>query len=506
MKPLYIIEDEPLMLKYYSGFIDYESLGIKVAGLFSDAESAIDVIRKTPGIVVTDINMPGMSGLELIEKLKTENNGSVFIVLSGYDDFYLVKKAFKLGVVDYLLKAEINEEVYTKLLKRIIMSENISLSESAFTASRDDLVKQLLWGHIFEDSKYDRIKLKKNSPKGILVSKITNWNEIVEEEWGGDKELLQCGVQNIISEVLAEYENCEFFFDSYDKLILIIECEKTQAETTAFEIARKIKEILEKIFDYHICFGFSGVSSERKDLLKFLTEAEQMVKYSFLTGRQFNVYKESYGEIPSADTLKMKKKFLNQLAFLGMKEKFEIENESDFFPNKFSPEDTENIIKLYTEYLSALKDNFGKYGIAFPKTDSGYFYRTSASELSRYIISKLSEINSKLRSQENIMQVIEEYIEKNYAYNITLQSIAGKFNIDYFYLSRKFVSHFDMSFRKFINKVRMEKAMELIKKSDYKLKDIAELVGYENYESFSKTFNKHFGKTPTDFMKMRDSL
>lgn len=104
------------------------------------------------------------------------------------------------------------------------------------------------------------------------------------------------------------------------------------------------------------------------------------------------------------------------------------------------------------------------------------------------------------------MQVIEEYIEKNYAYNITLQSIAGKFNIDYFYLSRKFVSHFDMSFRKFINKVRMEKAMELIKKSDYKLKDIAELVGYENYESFSKTFNKHFGKTPTDFMKMRDSL
>ena len=67
MKPLYIIEDEPLMLKYYSGFIDYESLGIKVAGLFSDAESAIDVIRKTPGIVVTDINMPGMNGLELIE-------------------------------------------------------------------------------------------------------------------------------------------------------------------------------------------------------------------------------------------------------------------------------------------------------------------------------------------------------------------------------------------------------------------------------------------------------
>lgn len=506
MKSLYIIEDEPLMLKYYSGFIDYESLGIKPEGLYSDAESAIDAIRNVPGIVVTDINLPGMSGLELIEKLKTENNGSVFIVLSGYDDFYLVKKAFKLGVVDYLLKAEINEEVYTKLLKRIIMSENISLSESAFTASRDDLVKQLLWGHIFEDSKYDRIKLKKNSPKGILVSKITNWNEIVEEEWGGDKELLQCGVQNIISEVMAEYENCEFFFDSYDKLILIIECERTKAEIAVFEIAEKIKEILEKIFDYHICFGFSGVSSERKDLLKFLTEAEQMVKYSFLTGKWFNVYNEGCCKLAPVDVLKMKKKFLRQIAFLGMKEKFEIENEGEFFPKKFSAEDTDNVIKLYMEYLSVLKDSFEKYGISFPKTDSGYFYKTNASELSQYIISMLSEINSKLRSQENIMQVIEEYIEKNYAHNITLQTIADKFNMDYFYLSRKFVSHFDMSFRKFINKVRMEKAMELIKKSDYKLKDIAELVGYENYESFSKTFNKHFGKTPTDFMKMRDSL
>lgn len=205
------------MLRYYSQIVDYEAIGIKIAGLYSDAESAIDDIIKKPGIVITDINMPGMNGIDMIRTIKKQNNKSHFIILSGYDDYHLVKEAFKLGVTDYLLKSELEERDLINVLNDIMMADDALMQEKA---NRENTVKQFVWGNVFQNSDYGKINIKKNANVGICVAQIINYDDIMQQEWNGDKESLQYGTHNVISEIMFEHNECEFFFDAYDRIFL----------------------------------------------------------------------------------------------------------------------------------------------------------------------------------------------------------------------------------------------------------------------------------------------
>lgn len=91
---------------------------------------------------------------------------------------------------------------------------------------------------------------------------------------------------------------------------------------------------------------------------------------------------------------------------------------------------------------------------------------------------------------------IQKYVKKNFSKNITLESIASEFDIDYKKLSRRFLKQTGISLKKYIIEVRMQEAMHLITQTDYFLHEIANMVGYSNYESFSRSFYNYFGKWP----------
>lgn len=107
MYKLIIVEDEPLMSDFISKNIEYNDCNIELCGICFDGEQAEEtILRINPDIVITDINMPGKNGLELISNLLNNSNTKDinFIVISGYSDFNLVKEAFKLGVKDYFTR------------------------------------------------------------------------------------------------------------------------------------------------------------------------------------------------------------------------------------------------------------------------------------------------------------------------------------------------------------------------------------------------------------------
>lgn len=116
MYKVVIFDDEYIVLQGLRHLIDWNGFGLELAGTASDGLSALEIVRKqTPDIVFTDIRMPGMDGLKLIEEIMAEAPDTYCIVFSGFNEFEYVKRALKLGVIDYLEKPVTVESIQSSI-------------------------------------------------------------------------------------------------------------------------------------------------------------------------------------------------------------------------------------------------------------------------------------------------------------------------------------------------------------------------------------------------------
>ncbi|MDF1567790.1 MAG: response regulator [Spirochaetaceae bacterium] len=162
MVKVVILEDEPWSRKVVHSLIEWERLGLELAGEAEDGQSGLELIgRVHPDIVITDMRMPGMEGTELLEKLRSEFPQIRILVMSGYDDYPLIRQALKSNVMDYLLKlldpAELNRILETCLedadtredlrpvsLKTTVIFDKVELLEEYL------VIRRLVFGHLLE--------------------------------------------------------------------------------------------------------------------------------------------------------------------------------------------------------------------------------------------------------------------------------------------------------------------------------------------------------------------
>jgi len=135
-----IAEDEDMIIKGLTNIIDWEGLGIKLVGSANDGESALNLYKEQrPDIIVTDINMPVLSGLEFLRQVREMDKRPTFIIISGYDNFKYAQQAIPLGVMNYILKP-INEEELTETLRKSVQF----LEKTDLDAKLSSAVKQTL--------------------------------------------------------------------------------------------------------------------------------------------------------------------------------------------------------------------------------------------------------------------------------------------------------------------------------------------------------------------------
>jgi two-component system response regulator YesN len=141
-----VFDDEYIVCQGLSRMIDWQRFGVELVGTAGDGLAALQLFREQrPDIVLTDIRMPGMDGLQLIETVADEAKDTMFIVLSGFNEFEYVRRAIGLGVVDYLEKpitVQKIEEAMTKTLERIKKQRAFSEMKSDLEASREQLLEK----------------------------------------------------------------------------------------------------------------------------------------------------------------------------------------------------------------------------------------------------------------------------------------------------------------------------------------------------------------------------
>lgn len=237
MYKLLIADDESIIRKGLKKVLNWESLDIGIVGEAEDGEIALKLTEKlNPDIILLDICMPFLNGLELIRKIKAKNKNVIIIIITGFDEFKYTHEALKLKVFEYLLKPVNKEELMDVILKALNelnksnekksyitwvnrqMKENIGLIKENFFNS-------LVRGEIDKleiKKEVDFLKIKFGENIGIIVIKVIEKlnSEVIAKKWS--KTLLDFAIKNMVSELLVKFKPVFTFTDDENNVVAIV--------------------------------------------------------------------------------------------------------------------------------------------------------------------------------------------------------------------------------------------------------------------------------------------
>lgn len=521
MIKIMIADDMPVYRDYLRDFIDWEEYGFEVCCEARDGREALELYDQyQPDIVLTDIIMPYVDGLELSEKLLKENPDVSIILITGNSEFEYARKAVKLGVRDYIVKPFEKEELIITLLK---LQDNISrvleLQNEQDELKRERLEQQFRkliyakntqeWNHLQELGSSKREKLFDHSYYLVATVRIDLYENKVEPEeilkW---KEVLISMLHNMLQPVGSH----EIFRDFEGNIVTILNFDTRDLmenyEGYEFEDIRKLAR--ERI-GFELSVGISDYCYEPHVLSEAYYQTVQVLGFSY-GDHQAGIYDykklvlDSRGEFYSWSLIDDLNKCLDIMDY----ERIEtlIIRELDEIREY---ENLEYAMMIYMSLLSILFSYFVKIGRniddIFGKGFRPYsmIEKEPSYQAKRRLICQCyrKAIEYQLEHQDTksnqIAKQARSYIEVHYGNpELSIGDISHELLVNQTYLRRMFKDKYQMTISDFITKIRMEHARELIKKENSKLSYISYEVGYNDTSYFSKCFKKYYGYLPSD--------
>jgi two-component system response regulator YesN len=486
-----IADDEYLVQESLISMISELDDGWIIVGVASDGNELVDLIKEhKPDMAIVDIKMPYISGLEAIQKMKNECPHMQCIVLSGYSEFSYAHEALKLGAMNYLLKPVDYEELKGSLekAKQAIQKREFIIDrkiESAIISIGYGLIPRFLEE---EDNELAELNFKisvfymdSGLQENDQASQILNFYRNVKEQ--------------LDKTVHAEFRYA-FIFLTNGELALIGAYNKNAKNTKIWDgIMLDIEALIQATFGNGFC------------LTMILSEC-----HSHLT------LKEHIDDIHKASLLRIlhgvnKKWQLNQLNKNRSKEEIEWCRTIIMLVKSFHEGSYANYLNKANE-LKVMMDGTNLIDNQGIKNAISHFLNnTILSQINPWYhspewIQAIKDHGQKLLVQipradrpQDIIQQALLFIEKNYMKDINILQIADELQVTPNYLSTVFHKKMDITFIKYLTRIRLIKAQQLLLDTNSQVQEVAEMVGYSNPRYFTKLFTAFAGCYPSDYKK-----
>ncbi len=523
-----IVDDEHLVRNLLRNCINWNEIGYEVVGEASNAHEALDLVEQLrPDVIFTDIYMPFMDGLEF-GKIVFEKYPTIkIIVLTGYEEFEYAKKSVKIGIADFLLKP-INDDEIRKValnIKAKIESERNQRNE--YDRIKNQLeenlpyLKEKLLNSIIQNT-YDANNINqqldyfniKISPDHVQIAVIeVSFPDNTDNPGEEERLLLNMQCLGLVSKYFRDDQYVNIFIDN-NQNIIAYNSEKDLEFADCLELLRNM--IINKL-KCNICIGIGNIYNHMSRAKTSYKEACDALNYKIIAGKNQVI---SYSDIsfPRSGTRSIQNDDTDALAFYikaGIKKKVHEYIEASFSECSQSGINIgiETIRVLASGILSVILNVLTELEIhisdIFPNNQpfEQIFKIDTLPEMKEYLL-KLSEdtVNMIISTQnKKVNQAIEDiknYINENMSDpEMSLSHTAKKFYMNVSYLSRIFKQESGYTFVEYLTKIRMEKAIRLLKETDLKAYQVAELVGISNPHYFSICFKKWTGVSVNDFKK-----
>ncbi|GGF90963.1 response regulator transcription factor [Paenibacillus abyssi] len=538
MFKLMIVDDEPLTRQFFKTNISLMHPQWLCAGEAGDGEEALALLDQGEvfDLIVTDIKMPGMSGLELVQKLAERPSRPHTVILSGYDEFLMAKEAMKHGVHDYLLKPIVNEEVTAVLSKLASQLTAERSDEAAYrsllslsTESREQVARNFLRAVISDNNMeikilypmLHRLKISLLDAEGAIMIVDLDESQLFEREISAShKALYRYIVHQTANELTASSPGTIPFIDNEERTVLFVAGDDAtdvfhRCQDLFEELSRKIVEMT----NLHLHGALGSPEMEVLQLIFSYRKASQAMKRLLFTEP-----KET-GTLFMDDTelhlrVRRLEKAVSTLPAasaedLGMK----LHASLQLIAKELEPMDRRKLVLIGLYILKNVRRVFPeetiqeRIGAALQimkqQTLSGPEKYSSADAVSLYrkmLESVYAEVQQERplhapeSSEHEIVTKVKAYIMENFTEPISLGHIAEKMGLSYSYLSSLFHQNTQESYIKYLTRVRMEYAASLLrKKPAVKVYDVAEKIGYVSVKHFSYVFKQHFGIPPGQY-------
>ncbi|WP_313345566.1 response regulator transcription factor [Lacrimispora sp.] len=520
-----LVDDEPFIVQGLKVLIDWEEEGYEIVKTAANGMEALSYLKEQQvDLIVADIKMPVMSGLELLEVIRKEKiSDAYFIILSGFSDFNFAQQAIRNDCFDYILKPVVKEELL-RVLHRLnyqsqgskTQKQNTQKMEKAYLARN---MISLIFG------KYDQINLdyirehmrwsEGISYVDIEIDNIGQMEELMDEEKRNQQRKLYAACLEFLKE---DGDHCIFDVTSHEKSydIGFIYCdymakEKKQTQKEYLEafrdylyeamnlpvvmlVGKKVGDISKISNSYGAARILRSFQAFRKKRRIYFYEKEVQVNNNgivlckqYLDDLLLAVEQNAKGRIGECveklfeemnhmrftmDTVNLN---INYLLF----QLIHLASEQDSYVNQ------EEIMRFISE-----------------NSFEGEMLRGGKEHLTR-LSCEYAAYLEQLRKHlsKDILYEVEKDIRKNYGKNLTLREYSNKYYLNSAYLGQLFRKKYGMSFKDYLNNCRIEQAAVRLLRTDDKIYQIAEEVGYHDLDYFVNRFISVKGCTPSKFRK-----
>ena len=546
MYRLMLVEDEEIICHGLKNKIPWKEVGFEVVGEANDGETALRMIPELwPDAILTDIRMPGLDGIGFIEKLRELGSKAEVVVLSGFDDFEYARKCIAFGVTEYLLKPIKNDVILSTFyqLKCKLDSRYSKDSEFNNIKKKIELTIPVAKGKIIQDILENRLNKEdtdrihaildmpfdKTASFGVAVFHISRLMNTKITFDDGSRDCFQRVLENETAR-LPQYQLLSVLFqkDTYT-IVAVWSVHRRQKEDTGRDLCNAIREKLENLPAYTgkilVSVGVGSIFDNIFGLSRSYIQAKNALMQKFYIGLGKVIsYTETQNE-PGRTKVQLLDKTIdsNQLVrkiieyivsgdMISSEKSVKCYCDTYLGMRRYNPEILfMRVIELVLKLAGALEEQgisfTDVYGEGVDQEIRFLVEEKTIDELREWLIMlanrliKQSERTEDTYSIDHMIEVVKQYVQKNYNRKITSKELCDIAMVSPSYFSSMFKQKTGYTLMEYVIMVRIQKAKELLAKSDYKIYEVATVVGYDDFRHFSKQFKKLEHISPSKFRK-----
>lgn len=498
-----IVDDEKYERLLLSKLIDWETIGISLVGTASSGQEAIEMFRKMrPEIILTDISMPEMDGLELSRSIKAIDAGAKIVIITGFREFDYAKQAIRIGVDDFLLKPIEQSEVEELLIKirDTVLKERADreLLDVSLPLLAEDYVRKLLLGdepgQVGKDLFKDWKILEKSDTIQAVVIKYAG-NPLTKDDYEKTMQIFRQVVPVFLHAWI--YENEAVLICPGQQRILYEDFEK------------RLSGALTK---YSVILAVSNIYTTLKDIRKAWRECRKVILGSLRNMRPI-IFFDDYEEMEKQAERLSTRDFSEYVQAVRNGSFDEAVGFIDSCLNEYLQQDMASVIQLRNLGVILLyntEKGLNEWGKSISDVVEENVYRdiVKVESLKGFclqmneILIKVTDYVGMMKSNtlNNTVQECRQYIAEHMdTPGLSLKSIAEKLYLNESYLSRIFKQATGESVNRYLMRCRIEKSMELLSTTSMKAYEVGEQVGMPDAHYFGIAFKKYTGKTINEF-------
>ena len=503
---IFVVEDEKRVRNGLIHIISQLNPNYQIVGEAEDGEQGYELIRQLePDVVFTDIKMPGVNGLEMMDRFSKLKKQPVVIILTGYSNFDFAQKAISYGVKEYMLKPVTVDDIaciLKRVYRELLTEESKGGLHEAGAYSAEKLLEDMLLSQHYNSAlwlSYLSEHFHMNGHKNYALALLH-----IDKEEECKRELVTKAAIDQLKQTFSSVVTVRIEKDK--KLVALLEVDEDyqsierQLDYNVFQViqSQHSQEMIMTIMEIE---GISSIRSHVDQLKKNLKYTIVLGQEQLIVSEKITTYKYRHVKFPE----KIEKEALKALYSRDLNR---LQEAQTSFINYWTNQQChpEQVIDAFVRFASSLLNAFKEVNIdIYKKANSTKSIRKLHEAYTMKELTRVLEVvvgcyvqntNNDHKGYGMLVVKTMQYIEKNYGHPITLEEIAAHLHVTSEYLSMLFGKEVGETYTSYLKRFRIEKAKYLLLNSELKIEEVSQAIGYYNIKYFYRVFKEVAGVTP----------